>query len=106
MTHRQLDSSWAEAAVSRDTLNIEDLIEMFIMVLSEVDPIDAKRYSDRFVRALQSEHSSDEVDNLFWDLYDVLDLVAPAGTYFGAHEGDGALFGFWKFEDESEEYDD
>lgn len=28
-------------------------------------------------------------------LYDALNDIAPDGTWFGAHEGDGALFGFW-----------
>ncbi len=36
-----------------------------------------------------------------------LNYIAPAGTYFGAHEGDGACFGFWQatdpFEGEDEE---
>ena len=29
------------------------------------------------------------------DLWDILDSIAPKGTYFGAHQGDGALFSFW-----------
>ena len=52
---------------------------------------------------------ADEADP-FWDsevashmlarLFDELDSLAPPGTYFGAHPGDGSDFGFWPLEDE------
>jgi hypothetical protein len=29
------------------------------------------------------------------DMMDALNDLAPAGYYFGAHEGDGSDFGFW-----------
>lgn len=34
------------------------------------------------------------------DLTDLLSEAAPEGYRFGAHEGDGALFGFWPVEEE------
>lgn len=32
-------------------------------------------------------------------LFDMLEEHAPVGTWFGAHAGDGALFGFWREEE-------
>lgn len=37
---------------------------------------------------------------LIHDLVDAIDGLAPEGVYFGAHEGDGADFGYWPVEDE------
>lgn len=36
------------------------------------------------------------------DLFDALDAMAQEkGMYFGAHEGDGSDFGYWKIEEEA-----
>lgn len=32
-------------------------------------------------------------------LFDILNLYAPEGYYFGAHQGDGSDFGFWVIDD-------
>lgn len=34
-----------------------------------------------------------------WEISDSLDFFAPPYSYFGAHEGDGADFGYWVSED-------
>ena len=39
-------------------------------------------------------HVSEVLD----ELYQALNDEAPDGHYFGAHEGDGAEFGFWPTE--------
>ena len=44
----------------------------------------------------ESQESIHDLDALF----NFLDAVAPPGTYFGAHEGDGSDFGFWPIEEE------
>jgi hypothetical protein len=39
-----------------------------------------------------------QTEYAMWDLealFDLLDELAPTGTGFGAHEGDGSDFGFW-----------
>ena len=38
---------------------------------------------------------SEDAGYLLEELTDLLNEHAPAFTYFGAHEGDGADFGFW-----------
>ena len=35
---------------------------------------------------------------LLEDLFDFMEFIAPDGFWFGAHEGDGACFGFWSFD--------
>jgi hypothetical protein len=42
--------------------------------------------------------SAESTDALEW-LFDALDVCAPKGYCFGAHEGDGADFGFWQIDD-------
>jgi hypothetical protein len=50
--------------------------------------------------------SATTAERLHWltneTLYDALNNVAPIGTGFGSHEGDGSLYGFW-FSDDVEE---
>ena len=47
-------------------------------------------------RLLANNDASEIVDELF----DALNNYAPEGMYFGAHEDDGADFGWWEFRDE------
>lgn len=43
------------------------------------------------------EQASDDT----FELFCILDSIAPRGCYFGAIEGDGACYGFWPCEDDS-----
>lgn len=53
---------------------------------------------------LPREHpfwQSEDTDWMTESLWEAMNDIAPEGTYFGAHIGDGADFGFWP--DESDE---
>jgi hypothetical protein len=41
------------------------------------------------------------MDEFIWEnLFDAMNDIAPKDCYFGAHEGDGSDFGFWKICDD------
>jgi len=98
--------------VSEGTLRPEDLIPAFIHALEErLDDAEAQGHNTahmrRYIREIEEriETIPDyyETADANWDLaglYDALNDYAPDGMYFGAHEGDGALYGFWPIEEE------
>jgi hypothetical protein len=108
--------------ISEATLRPEDLIPAFLSALDDAmeqstfaKGADAPERVQRFAqvtaqlgemeRRIETEGYYDSEESM-WDmetLTDLLDEYAPAGTYFGAHEGDGALFGFWVSDDDSED---
>lgn len=55
---------------------------------------------------LEVERRYHDVGNLIADLLDALAEVAPEGCSFGAHEGDGACFGFWSYKDPEDMMDE
>lgn len=84
-----------DRSVSHGTLRSIDLIPEFLGVLQQY----AKDRYDAYVKAnpevLDLEGMDDET--LSWvvdELIDELNAVAPEGTYFGSHPGDGSDFGF------------
>lgn len=92
-----------EKVVSKATLRSQDLIPSF---LEELRELNSNRYQ-QIQEAIPSSAYEDDEDP-FWDsaaagflleeLFEALNEEAPSGTYFGAHEGDGSLFGFWEIE--------
>jgi len=46
------------------------------------------------------ENHTAEMDEVFTAICEHLDDIAPDGCTFGASEGDGASYGFWKIEEE------
>lgn len=113
--------------ISADTLNPEHLMPRFIDVLSErleqltfapgadapnrvqwqgtmqdrLGAIEARMAlgMDREIRYFESEACEWDME---W-LQERLSECAPEGTFFGASEGDGACFGFWDMETETDE---
>ena len=87
-------------SISTGTLRPQDLVPAFYNALHWLDEKGAKGIVD----GVPSEAWSDD-DHGFWteescgwiieELTEALQEFAPPYSYFGAHEGDGADFGFW-----------
>lgn len=95
-----------DRSVSHGTLRSIDLIPEFLGVLQQY----AKDRYDAYVKANPEVLDLDGMDDetLSWvvdELIDELNAVAPEGTYFGSHPGDGSDFGFWTM-DESKKSED
>ena len=95
-----LDKSFVNTSVSWGTLRQEDLIPAFHNFLHEVGHTGVQ-YSGlltSLVRRGITFYSAKLVERADWtleDLFDKLDSIAPEGTSFGAHPGDGSDFGFF-----------
>lgn len=92
-------------SVSRATLRPFDLVHAFLPVI---------RDTAEYVQLLPHfpSYAMEDEDSNWWDdsecsylvnetLFDVLDMYAPDGYYFGCTEGDGSDFGYWKIEEDS-----
>jgi len=92
--------------VSKATLREEDLCPSFLDSLKELSEPEYLKVKDTLEGWGHSIEDVYDEDSEFYDsedpiylleiLYDRLNDVAPPGTWFGAHVGDGALFGFWE----------
>jgi hypothetical protein len=88
-------------SISTGTLRPQDLIPVFLGVLEECDKEAADQIQDKIpTEALEDEdHEWWEGEDPAWALEECEEALndhAPPGCYFGANEGDGADFGFWK----------
>ena len=95
---KRLDRSWIGASLSHGTLRLEDLYERF---LDFVDNHNPDAYDPEWDNV--DVHDEFAAFVLWEEIAPAIEEIAPEGTYFGAHEGDGSDFGFWPVEDE---YDD
>lgn len=96
-----------EGTLIHGTLRSVDLIDTYVEAVKDTPEYNRmKKSSDSALReALQNLGEDYDENAPFWDtddaailaddLADILDSHAPAGTYFGAHPGDGSDFGFW-----------
>ena len=93
--------------VSKATLRLQDLIPAFLLALRERDPA---AYAQIIVNNAIPAHAFEDDEADWWesegarfileDLFEALSATAEDGEYFGAHEGDGSLFGFWPVNEE------
>jgi len=90
----------ADQSVTHGTLRAEDLVEAFT---EEYERLGGRPHNIKLFRShLLLEEGEDREDELSYDLedlYELLNELAPEGTSFGAHEGDGSDFGFWTYEE-------
>lgn len=93
--------------LSEGTLRNRDLLPRMLAALEDLVPTAYEGFSER------ERIESADADDPWWEseeggwaseaLFARLNEYAPEGFYFGANEGDGACFGFWASECESEE---
>jgi hypothetical protein len=92
----------ADQTVIHGTLRPEDLVAAFT---DEYERIGGRPDNIKSFRShLLLEEGEDREEELHFDLedlYELLNELAPEGTSFGAHEGDGSDFGFWTYEEEA-----
>nr|QNO41568.1 hypothetical protein HEBJAHIM_00009 [Methanosarcinales archaeon ANME-2c ERB4]QNO42122.1 hypothetical protein INBEEEIC_00024 [Methanosarcinales archaeon ANME-2c ERB4]QNO42280.1 hypothetical protein CCKMDOMK_00009 [Methanosarcinales archaeon ANME-2c ERB4]QNO42488.1 hypothetical protein LBOOMNCC_00041 [Methanosarcinales archaeon ANME-2c ERB4]QNO42573.1 hypothetical protein MMDHCPHC_00009 [Methanosarcinales archaeon ANME-2c ERB4] len=77
-------------ATSSDSCKLEDIV-------AGIEDILPEKMLEEF-----EEADEDEQSEIFEDICDYLDEIAPEGLHFGTQEGDGACYGFWKTEEEGE----
>lgn len=89
-------------SISSGTMRPEDLIPVFV---NELRALRGALPLDICKRVRRAHRFAAVDDSLVQDLADALNEFAPAYGYFGAHEGDGADYGFWLSRDAMDEFD-
>lgn len=89
-----------DSSISSGTHDSNTLINRFMNVLR----VYARDKYDAYVKENPEVSDYKELDDetkgyIVDELFDLLNEIAPEGTYFGASEGDGADFGFWTVEE-------
>ena len=89
----KLGKEYVGFTVSQATLRTEDLVESILEFLDSIDHPLTDHLWERASKTLEGDYFLNEV------LWDIMNEIAPEGTTFRAHEGDGALFGFWPYKE-------
>ena len=106
---KPLSNTYVGMEVSNATMRSEDLIPKFMDFLEAVaERCDIQEEVARLqdeVEKLELEEEAGygeyykDQEQAGWilneDIWDLMDSIAPEFCYFGAHEGDGACYGFW-----------
>lgn len=99
---KRLTDDWVNVTVSHGTLREADLIPAFEELLESAGvAYDRPACVDRLLNGDHLSTSEWEEASYYLNegLFDLLNEIAPEGTYFGAHPGDGSDFGFWQCEE-------
>jgi hypothetical protein len=92
--------------VSSDTLRTEDLLVRYWSAAETIgaDLCTVLPALEHLVGpdSREADWSDDMAEGCLLQLTDILQDGAPDGFYFGSHDGDGALFGFWLEDDWSD----
>jgi hypothetical protein len=90
-------------SISSGTMRAEDLIPAFADCLAGLISEQPVHLQNKQHLELVAEANAIEdfasADDTLADLFAALEEYAPPYGYFGAHEGDGACYGFWLSED-------
>jgi hypothetical protein len=99
--------------ISHATMQPRDLIPRFYDELRFISPRKAGKLHVEYRNTFRLAHrlgwevicdqKPDDADLLLESLFDTLDECAPEFCYFGAHEGEGADYGFWPYIEAAEE---
>ena len=102
MTERTNLAGWV---VSEGTLRSRDLLPAFLRALEAVDRDAYWQVAHNSGHSYIPAHALEDDGAEFWgseecawilsDITDAIDRACPDGLVFGAHEDDGACFGFW-----------
>ena len=92
-----------DKSVSHGTMHPKHLIPVFLDVLKTYAPEKYNAYVKENQEVLDLDGIDDEtLGYVVEELFDKLNEIAPDGTYFGSHPGDGSDYGFWSVDpDES-----
>lgn len=90
------------------THRTQDLIPAFLETLQAVDPAGYTQWAFTAPFGIVPGYAQEDPDSEWWSsddaawtveaLIEALDAAAPAELYFGAHEADGADYGFWVYQ--------
>ena len=95
MTIRPLPPAYREVIVTEGTLRPETKLESISSILKEASPEAYLQVLEAFVDETLRLEGDEARVSLIERFDEALNCIAPAVTYFGAHEGDGACFGVW-----------
>lgn len=107
-TNRTIYANLNETVI-RATLRPFDLFPTFLEVIKDTPEHDAIMTNNPILTSAFTDEEnifwdSDECTYVMEDIFNSLNLYAPDGYFFSAHEGDGSDFGYWEYNEEDDEY--